>query len=248
MPYWIALLFVWTVTAQAVPSELDSLWEESLAAHATGDLDKAAHALNEWTQRAQRMGIRSPEAHYNLASIYWGAKRPAESAYQLLTSLSLSNNPFRNWSGIETLTEIEKAIGIKDGVSQSLSFRLAALLSSSFTWWMGAIAVWTFIGALLARLTQHTTWAYGLFAIFLISASIGGASHINRTYYNDVGIILRGEEPVPVYRAAQADEKSILVELPSGTLVQRGGHSGDLSEITSPVAGWIRSENLKIVN
>jgi hypothetical protein len=220
----------------------DELWTRALS-----QLDhspkEAAASLEQWVSGAQKVGTQSPEAHYNLGIAYYESNEYAGAVAHFLKSIELRDFPFRGWQDLNTLTTIQKQIGIKDTVTDKIAVRFALLTSKNFLVTSTSIGFWCLCGFFLLlwrmKLAVYPLAFLGAF-IWLITLF----SYSNRAYQGLVATLDGHGKEIPLYKTIQGGDLQELLTLPSGTIVMLGEKQDHYYQVREPFSGWIDAENL----
>jgi hypothetical protein len=244
------LAVVFSRPAQA--DTLAELWNSGLQNASQGHPDEAARAFQQWIDLAEKSGLRSSEAHHNLGYLYWTLKRPGPAIYHSLTSAILSGSLPKTLDHLQALSSMEREVGIKDGVSSHLAFRLRILFGENTLTFLLAAGFWALILVVLMRLVRFPgSKVRTLKPVFLAIAAVAwslAAAGIAQRYLlpTQYGVLDNEKGAIAVFRLPEqkADEK--LVDLPSGTIVSVGHSENDgFVKIVYPVSGWVQTAEVQ---
>lgn len=230
------------------PSE--ETWSSALSALQSNDAATAERLFTQWIAQGEKAGIHSPEAHYNLGLAYWNLKRPGPSVYHFLKSTTYSSSPWKRLSTLDTLADIEKEIGVRDGVAVSNNFKAHMTLDEDWLLFLVTLGFWGLVGTGLlwwlqgSRAEKAAKQIAVVPALFLLIALVG---YGYRATGPNVGVLEGEPSGVNVFRAADEKADNKLVELPAGTIVLSGRTQNDFIEIHEPVSGWVSNKSYQAV-
>ena len=228
----------------------EETWSSALSALQSNDAATAERLFTQWIAESEKAGIRSPEAHYNLGLAYWNLKRPGPSVYHFLKSTTYSSSPWKRLSTLNTLADIEKEIGVRDGVAVNTNFKAHMTLDEDWLLFLITIAFWGLVGAGLLwwlqgnRAKKAARQIAIVPAIFLLVSLLGYAY---RATGPSVGVLDGELGGVNVFRIPEEKADNKLVELPAGTIVLSGRTQNDFIEIYDPVSGWVSTKSYQTI-
>lgn len=217
----------------------DPLWESGVRALEQKRGADAMKSFAEWISIHEAQGVRSPQAHRNLAIAAQMDNKPGPAGVHLLTSATLRASPFSNWETAERLSEMQKEIGIRDSVTDYNSFRFALIFNRDWAALAAALSLWCSISAgVMYRLRRRATIPAFLVACSFAFATLSLGAWANRRFIARFAVV-SGLKSATLYKSATADPSLRLIDLPEGTVVQLSDTEGDLIPISGPVSGWL---------
>lgn len=253
----LAALFVFALVAAAPDvhanttpsSQLDSLWESAFHALSQENYSGAIELMNQWRQLAAQSGVNSPELHYNLGIGYLNLKQTGLGVFHLLKSANLSGSPFRIWKTLDNISEIQRQLGVKDNLADATFLRLSFLVNHNVLWIILMASVWALVTSLILFWWQRhfSVTAQLLSAFAVVSLALATAGWINTHLYCRFGVLTGSTERVSVYSSPQKKKEQLLVDLPSGTVVNLSDPVQQSTPITEPFAGWVNSEEVTVL-
>lgn len=233
----------------AEPSPSDA-WTQARLKWEAGELNSAQELLTQLVKVHESQGIRSSEPHYNLGRLFWQLKQPGKANYHLLKSAALSSSLLDTLSTVSTIEGIEREIGVREGVSEGISFSLYLLLKDNWLQGMLCVGLWGLIFAWLVSWLQgpRAKRAAILAAILPIALILfSSLAYLFKKTMPRLAVIESTENTrVIVYRDPEKRIEDKPVELPSGTVITVGRTEKNFSEILSPIYGWVEQTNLLI--
>ena len=246
-----ALWLLYTAACPAFsmePAAAGPLWDSGLKALERSDYQVAVSDFTEWIANGAKAGVRSPEAHYNLALSHWNLKQNGPAIYHLLKSATLSSSPIKAWERLDSLGSLQKEIGIHDGVPEKLFFQLFLLGNRDVAIFIFALGFWSLFGLIFWRWIRGIPmgpYMKGLFAIPFLLWTAGAILFINHEYLFRFGVLDTVNEGIPLFKSAGEPSEKKLVDLPPGTIVTWGQTSSGFVQISYPVVGWVPESDLR---
>lgn len=237
----VCLLFTASLL-QASPSS-DELWKQSLEDFKNERPQDACTKLKSWIATQTSNQIQSAEALFNLALCSWQSKEPAQSMLYALGSLKLRSSPFKRWSDIRLLQNLQKEIGIRENLPSRSLFIFQMLIPKEIAFFLGIAGIWIFITTLVFRKNKNhfsifssatiSTCCFFSLLIFVIHQRVG-----------PIAVISDGDEkPLVTFDKSGTPEE--LTVLPPGTLLEIGSTKQEFTQVIKPIGGWIRTESLE---
>jgi hypothetical protein len=249
---WTILLFLGLVApplfaAPADSSQLDGLWGSAIHTLSKDNYSGAVELMNQWEQLADQSGIRSPELHYNLGVAYLNLKQPGLAVLHLLESARLSDSPLRIWKTLDSVSEIQRQQGVKDNLADAAFLRFYFLINHDVIWLFIALAFWTLVKALILAWWKghYTVPSQVLTALAILFAVVAGTGWLNDRLYCRFGVLADLTGRVSVYNGPQLKKEQLLVDLPSGTVINLSDPVRNSVPITAPFAGWVSLESVQ---
>lgn len=246
----LALLKPLSHAGDASSQPSDELWSRGVDQFEKSDYTQAADSFETWIAQAESAGVVSAEAHENLALSLWQAKKPGPAVFHLLKATSCRDTPWEILKNVDLVSEIQLRLGVRESWTDSLSFRLASLLPRNPTLGLVAIAFWFLCLTPVMLITKRPApwlWKPTLLAGSALSVLVV-ISILNRKLSYNPAVLISSQESVNLYRTHTPGQNDTLAELPSGTVVNVERSEGEFKRINSPVAGWIRANDVKSLN
>lgn len=235
-----ALWLAWLLCVPAGFGATDPEWDTAVARLTENKPAEAIPLFEAWISRAQSQGIRSPEAHHDLASAYLLAQQPGPAAYHLATSAQLRTDPFYTWSAIKNLARIQHRILIQDNLASRWSFRLSLLLKPTLLFSVTVIGFWIFAFGCFLGPSRRGALTLGI--SFLVVCAAGYATLAVLPRY---AVVLPGPEGSVLNSEPVLGSEKKIAELPVGTLVALGATQDHVTAISAPFAGWLPTSAVK---
>ncbi len=254
-----ASLFIAFVTAALGSSlwgleggpSLTELWEKGTHSFSEGKFEEARSAYEEWGELAKSQGVESAEAHYNLGLSYWQLKQSGPAVFHILKSTRLRLSPFRIWTDLATLSDIQKKIGVKENLPSEWFFRFSLLVNPSVRLFLIFAAFWSLCGAILLVWVKPKTCIGPRRALFGITVGftiLVGVAYFNTRYYCHFAVLTGPNESISVFKTAEKSKDEILADFPAGTIVNILKETDTDKDLDAPIAGWVSNENVQAVN
>lgn len=224
--------------------QLSLYWKSALESYDHEDYSHSAALLQQFISESKQSNLDSPQAHFNLALSYWGMKKPAGSVLEFLKAAQFERSPLRIWHHFNSISVIQKNLGIKEATSDNLWFRFSAMGNPDITLLFGCASLWFFLGWFLLRwLKRNSATQKLLVALAFFCLLLAGAFFVGHRYIH-LAVLLNEHAGTALYRSPTEKEEEKLAEFPSGTLVNVESEEKGFAEISHPVAGWVRKSNL----
>jgi hypothetical protein len=224
-------------------ADTDPQWESALKFLQENKPTEAIPLLEAWLNDAEVKGIRSPEAHHNLAIAYSQTENWGPAVLHLAESASLRSNPLYLSESLRTLTRVQNRLMIQDAVSARWGYRLGMFLGRGLLISLGLVGVWLFLFGFLLPPARREMWGGALALVLLAAVGLGV-----RAYLPIYAVVVAGEAGAPLLTEPRGANAKKLVDVPSGTLVSLGGSDGDQTAINQPFAGWLPAAFLRVTD
>jgi len=255
-PFRLTLALLFAVSSGVVcgatsTDPLTELWEKGVHSFSEGKFEEARSAFSEWNTQAKAAGIESAEAHYDLGISHWQLKEPGPAVFHILKSTRLRLSPFRIWTDLQTLSDLQKKIGVKENLADEWFFRISLLLNTSVCFFLLLVAFWSLCASILIVWVKPKEWVGTRRSLLTLSVALGilvGVAYFNTRYYCRFAVLIGPNETVSVYRSPEIKKEDLLSDFPAGTIVNILHESDTNKNIDAPIAGWIPNENLQVVD
>lgn len=235
--------------ACAMGNNLDRQWSEAVGKHQSVGPDSAIPLYEAFLAAAAAKGVRSPEAHYNLALAYKASGDAGRAAFHLLEASSLRRSPIRSWSDLRLLNGWETESGVRDGASASVGLRLAIAVGRGLGLILLCLAAWALAGY---GLMHWMGWAsdkrrvarYAAFSVAGALVVTAAGVEWNARQWERLGVVAGGSEGGVVFASPSSEPAGKLAELPSGTVVRITDEENGFLHVDVPIAGWIAHERV----
>ncbi len=234
--FWLA----WLLCVPAGFGATDPEWDAAVSRLVENKPAEAIPLFEAWITRAESQGIRSPEAHHDLASAYLLANQPGPAAYHLAASAQLRTDPFYTWQAIRDLARIQHRILIQDDLSSRWSFRLSLLLKPTLLFFAAVLGFWIFAFGFFLGPSRGTALTTGILLLLVC-----GAGYATRAALPRYAVVLPGAEGSVLNSEPVLGSEKKIAELPEGTLVALGATQDHVTAISAPFAGWLPSTSVR---
>lgn len=207
--------------------QLDDLWKQN--------------KWKEWIATASVAGIKSPEAYFNLASASWEAEDSAEAVKNLFISSQLRNNPFKAWSDLSSISQIQSILFAQPSPIDSYRIRLFLIWDKHLqTIWFSSL-IWIFLLGVFFRWGRSSSayWNRVIIIIFALDLGAGSLFFLNQKGLSNPSYLTRVEKLVPVYKEFDSKTDEPLLELPSGVVILTGEKKANRILIQEPLKAWV---------
>lgn len=245
---WLSLITL-LVSGPGFAADLESQWRDAVEKQQAGQIDTAIALFEAWIAAASSKGVRSPEAHYNLAIAYRSKKDAGRASYHLLESAVLRRSPVRSWTDAQLLSQWETTAGVRDGASSQLGLRFSLAVGKGFRLLLALTAIWLLLGYGVVRYLdlvpeKRRVLRYTAFSAAGALVVLAIAAELNARQWDSLGVVAGGTEGGVVFASSSSDPGGKLAELPSGTLVRIIEEQNDFYHVDIPIAGWIAHERV----
>lgn len=221
----------------------DGLWNQSVKELHDGPTAQTCQNLKTWVAEQATHHISSPEAMFNLGLCSWKIKRPSESVLYFFEGLKLRSSLFKRWSDITVLQNTQRELGIRENIPTKTLFILQMLLPKEVAWIFGIIGSWMIVFLItFKKLIARQTWVFyfGTSICWILSLIV----LISHNFSGQFGVV-SGDEEKSVFIFDKSGGAEELTKLPPGTMVEIVGSRQDYSQITKPIAGWVKSDSIQ---
>lgn len=234
----LAVLFL-IIPLIARPNGMAELWQHN--------------KWQEWIEVASAQGIQSPEAHYNLASQAWNSESSSTAVKNLFISSQLRQNPFKAWSDLSWISQIQSILFSQPSPIDSYRLRLFLIWNPNLkVIWYCSLG-WLLMLILFLRWGRRDAiqWNKWVFVLFLLDIFGGGLLSINQANLSYPSYLAQSEALIPVFKDSDSKTDEPLLELPPGLVVLTGEIKDDRILIQEPLRAWVdqnKVENYPKIN
>jgi hypothetical protein len=227
------LLFLLLSPLFAHNGNLDELWRQK--------------KWNDWISTAANQGIQSSEAYFNLASTSWEAEDSTGAVKNLLIASQLRNNPFKAWSDLSLLSQIQAILFAQPSPIDSYRMRFFLIWNKSLQVVWACLLLWVILIGVFLRWgwPQTRFWDRPLLFIFIFLTTVGGLLFFNEKNISYPSYLAKSNQLIPVYKEFDSNPEEPLLELPSGIMVLTGDSKNNRVFIEEPVKAWIDQTQLE---
>lgn len=237
--------------APALTGEAASDWTAALTAMEKGDPANAKASLLRFVAAAEAQGIRSPEAHFNLAIAHWDLKEPGPAAAEVLRSLLTGQSLSHIARAQSVMAGMQRELGVSDGVARENRFLARMWITDNGLTFLFALALWSLAGISLWLWRQRQIVRLPVILSSLILPVMtfllaGGALSL-RDWKGGYAVLDATDNAIGLFPSPRIDTQEKLLDLPSGTLVHSTGETQNgFLRIDSPVVAWVQSSQLLV--
>ncbi len=235
---WLAWLLLVPIGMAAT----DPDWDSAVARLVEGKSAEAIPLFEAWISRSEGQGIRSAEAHHNLASAYLLANQPGPAVYHLASSAGLRTSPLYSWEALQNLSRIQHRILIQDDLPSHWGFRISLLLKRGFLFVLTVIGFWVFAFAFFLGPSRRLGLLTGTVLLLL-----GGAGYLTLALLPQYGVVMPSAEGSVLNSEPVLGSDKKIAELPVGTVVALGPVQEHVVAISAPFAGWLPARSVRVL-
>lgn len=232
----------------AWPAMGPETWKAGVDALKRKDDQQAQRVFSDWIESAEKSGIRSSEAHYNLGLAHWNLKHPGQAVYEVLKSATLTASPVTTLERLNFLDGMQDDIGIHDGLPRKLFFKLYLLINRDGIVLLSCLVIWSVCGFGLWRWIRRRPFnnaIRGFFALPVLMGCLAAGAAVNHEYLFRYGVLDGSEKGIPLFRSAGDEATKKLIDLPAGTIVAWEPGEKGFVKISYPVVGWVEERDLR---
>jgi hypothetical protein len=240
----IVCLFLKPIPARASVEPPD-IWKQSLDLLKSGKSQEACQSLKSWVAAQKLQHIESSEALFNLALCSWQSKETAASVTYALQGLKLRRTPFKRWTDLKLLRDLQKEIGMRDNLPSRESFILKMVFPNETVLVLALLGFWILIATLTFRKNLQSFYAFSIGAILFLE-SLAAILFVFQKSGGPIAVISSKDE-TPIVAFDKNGTPQELAILPSGSLLELGSIKNEFTQVIKPISGWIKTESLETV-